>query len=85
MIKNEDGSAVLSKEEMQELHKAYQKVVDILDDQASSLQDYCKNMNEYANIRKWEDLLNGEEFVRSNWIDDEDDTEEEDDESDEEE
>jgi hypothetical protein len=82
MIRNEDGSAVLSKEELQELNIAYQKVVDILDGMPSFLGDYCKNMDEYANIRKWEDILNGEEFIRSNWIDDDD---EDDDESEEEE
>lgn len=72
MQNNEDGSVALSKEELAELHKAYQMVVDILDAMPAFLGDYCRNASDYVNIRKWEHLLNGKEFDRSDYVDDDD-------------
>jgi len=76
MIKNEDGSVVLSKEELEELNNAYQKLYNVLSGFPSSLQDYCEDNEEYANIGKWQCSLNGEEFDRSDWIDEEDEEDE---------
>jgi len=76
MIKNEDGSVVLTKEELEELNNAYKKLYDMLSIFPASLQDYCKDNEEYANIGKWQCLLNGEEFDRSDWIGEEEEEEE---------
>ncbi len=64
MIKNEDGSAVLSKEELEELNIAYQTLYAILDSMPTSISDYFENSNDYVNMMKWQCLLNDEEFIR---------------------
>lgn len=71
MIKNPDGSVTLTKEELEELNKAYQQIVGILDGFPAFLGDYFCNEEDYINARKWDDLLDGKEFVRSNWLDEE--------------
>lgn len=67
MQKHEDGSITLTKKELAELNKAYQKLIGILDRMPASLEDFCKSHEEYINLRRWEAQLQGEEFDRSGW------------------
>ncbi len=67
MQKHDDGSVTLPKEEFAKLNKAYQKLIGILGRMPSSLEDYCKSHQEYLNLRRWEDQLQGKEFDRSGW------------------
>ena len=76
MIKHEDGSTTLTKEELEELNKAYHKLYGIISRMPSSLQDYCRYDDEYANIGKWSCFLEDRPFDRSDWIDDEDEEDE---------
>lgn len=68
MIKNEDGSIVLSKEELQELNIAYQSLYAVLDEMGKPIGDYFENQDDYVNIMKWQCTLNDEEFRREDWV-----------------
>lgn len=68
MKQDNQGNVTLTQNEFKELHEAYQRLCDTLDSFTSSMQDFCRSDNEYLNIRKWECLLNGEEFDYSDWI-----------------
>lgn len=65
MISNEDGSIVLSKEELSELREAYRDLHRIFD---AMMVDY-NDQPEYLNVEKWHCLLEGKHFNRSDYID----------------
>lgn len=67
MIKNDDDSIVLSKEEAQELNIAYQTLYAILDSMSDSIEGYFANQDDYINMMKWQCLLNDEEFIQEEY------------------
>jgi heme oxygenase len=83
MQKNNDGSIIITKEDLEELNNAYQGLYDTLNRFPTSMQDFFED-EEYLKICKWQCLLNNEEFNASDWIDgyEEDDDSKEDNEDD---
>lgn len=67
MEKDEKGNVTLTKKEFTELHKAYQKLMDILGDFPSSLEDFMDSHAEYLRVCKWECLLAGKKFSRRDY------------------
>lgn len=69
MQKHKNGNVVLSEQEIVELTEAYEKLYGVLSGFPTRLCDFCDDMDEYANIKKWHCLLTGREFNRTDWID----------------
>ena len=53
MQKNEDGSVVLTKQELKQLNSAYHSLYTILDNMPAFLGDYFSNHEKYINVEKW--------------------------------
>jgi hypothetical protein len=62
MQKHQDGSVTLSKRELADLNKAYQKLRSIIAGGPSFLGDYFDTQKDYLRVEKWKCQLSGNKF-----------------------
>ncbi len=70
MKKNEDGSVVLTKNEVKQLNTAYQTLYDLLSDMPSYMGDFMERKDHQA-VVKWHCLLKGERYRKKDWFEEE--------------